>query len=117
MAAPRTGAEKYLARRLRDPEYREAYDEARARVTQIDSVIQALDRRREDLNLTKAELARRAGLKPESIRRLFSTESPNPTLTTLVAIAGALRLEIIPEPRDPLSSGRSGALETRRRTS
>jgi len=118
MAKPRTGAERYLARRLGDPDYRQAYEEARERIDQIDSVIRALDDRREELDLTKAELARRAGVKPEAIRRLFSAEKPNPTLTTLVALAGALDLEIQPIPRRGTSAtrARSGASGTRRRS-
>jgi DNA-binding phage protein len=118
MAKTRTGAERYLARRLEDPEYRQAYEEARERIDQIDSVIRALDARREALDLTKAELARRAGVKPEAIRRLFSAEKPNPTLTTLVALAGALDLEILPTPRRGASTrrARSSASGTRRRT-
>src|SRR5918995_5896829 len=99
MTAPRTGAERYLARRLEDADYREAYEEARERISQIDAVIRALDERRSQLNLTKAELARRAGIKPEAVRRLFSAETPNPTLNTLVALAAALELELRPEPR------------------
>ncbi|HEX5365406.1 MAG TPA: helix-turn-helix transcriptional regulator [Acidimicrobiales bacterium] len=113
-----TGAERYLARRLEDPEYRQAYEEARERIEQIDSVIRAFDARREELHLTKAELARRAGVKPEAIRRLFSAEKPNPTLTTLVALAGALDLEIRPTPRRGASTtrARSAASGTRRRS-
>lgn len=42
-------------------------------------------------------MARRAGVKPEAIRRLFSAQSPNPTLATLVALAGALDLELRPQ--------------------
>ena len=99
MIEPRTGAERYLARRLEDPEYRAAYEQARERIDQVDAVIQALDDRRVEFNISKAELARRAGVKPESIRRLFSAETPNPTLSTLVALAGALDLEILPSPR------------------
>lgn len=118
MAAPQTGAERYFARRLKDPEYRKAYEEARERIEQIDSVIRAFDARREELHLTKAELARRAGVKPEAIRRLFSAEKPNPTLTTLVALAGALDLEIRPTPRPSASTtrARSAASGTRRRS-
>ena len=118
MAEGRTGAERYLARRLDDPEYRRAYEEARERVDQIDSVIRAFDKRREQLDLTKAELARRAGVKPEAIRRLFSAEKPNPTLTTLVALAGALDLEILPRPRrNPQATRAPSAVSgTRRRT-
>ena len=113
-----TGAERYFARRLEDPEYSAAYNEARARIDQTDSVIRALDDRRVALNLTKAELARRAGAKPEAIRRLFSAERPNPTLSTLVALAGALDLELVPAPRKKSGVTRrpSGASETRCRS-
>ncbi len=117
MTAKQTGAERYFARRLTDPEYRQAYEEARERIEQIDSVIRILDARREELHLTKAELARRAGVKPEAIRRLFSAERPNPTLTTLVALARALELEIMPTPCRGASTtqARSAASGTRRR--
>lgn len=103
----RTGAERYLAGRLKDPEYREAYEVARQRIAQIDAVIRSFDARREELHLTKAELARRAGVKPEAIRRLFSAEKPNPTLTTLVALAGALDLELRTTPRRDASATRA----------
>lgn len=118
MAAAQTGAERYLARRLEDPEYLRTYEQARERIEQIDSVIRAFDARRVELNLTKAELARRAGVKPEAIRRLFSAEKPNPTLTTLVALAGALGLEIRPTPRASASTTRtrSATSGTRRRS-
>lgn len=107
----------YFARRLKDPEYRQAFEEARERIEQIYSVIRILDARREELHLTKAELARRAGVKPEAIRRLFSAERPNPTLTTLV-LAGALELEILPTRRRGASTtrARSAAPGTRRRS-
>lgn len=117
MVKPRTGAERYLAHRLEDPEYRSAYEDAQARIAQIDSVISALDARREELQLTKAELARRAGVKPEAIRRLFSAEHPNPTLSTLIALTGALDLDLRPTPRaDPASERRSVSSGTRRRS-
>ena len=93
---PRTGAERYLAQRLDDPEYRAAYNAARDRIAQIDTVVNSLDSRRIELGMSKAELARRAGVKPEAIRRLFSVERPNPTLSTLVALADRAR----PERRD-----------------
>lgn len=98
MARARTGAERYLRDRRKDPEYERAYDAARQRIDQIDGIIRALDQRRCSLELSKAELARRADLRPEVIRRLFSAESPNPTLSTLVALAGALELELTTEP-------------------
>jgi DNA-binding phage protein len=119
MATIRTGAERYLASRLDDPEYRVAHEDARDRIDRIDSVIRALDARREELDLSKAELARRAGVQPEAIRRLFSAERPNPTLNTLVALADALELELLPTPRPskrPPTRARSAVAGTRRRS-
>ncbi|MEO8696414.1 MAG: helix-turn-helix transcriptional regulator [Acidimicrobiales bacterium] len=101
MAADRktTGAEKYLAERMKDPAYRAAYDAAKRRIEQVDALVQALDDRREQLGITKAELARRADLAPEAVRRLFSVDAPNPTATTLIALADALDLELVPRRR------------------
>ena len=105
MATKRTGGDRYLARRLKDPEYREAYEEASDRIGRVDAVIRALDQRRSELGFTKAELARRAGVKPEVVRRLFSAEAPNPTINTVVALAQALNLELTPKPRRRVRSG------------
>ena len=49
------------------------------------------------LGMTKAELARRADLTPEVVRRLFSADSPNPTIGTLTALADSLGLELVPQ--------------------
>lgn len=113
---PRTGAERYLAQRLDDPEYRAAYNAARDRIAQIDAVVNSLDSRRIELGMTKAELARRAGVKPEAIRRLFSVERPNPTLSTLVALASALDLNIetAAGSRHAVSAQPNDSRETRR---
>ena len=97
-----TGAERYLKTRREDPEYDRAYIAARRHIDQIDAIIRALDERRCNLKLSKAELARRADLRPEVIRRLFSAESPNPTLSTVVALAGALELELTAEPLEDI---------------
>jgi DNA-binding phage protein len=99
MTTPRTAAERYLAERLQDPEYRAAYESVRDRIARIDAMIRAFDARREELALTKAELARRAGIQPEAVRRLFSSERQNPTLTTVLALADALELDVVPVPR------------------
>lgn len=118
-----TGAERYLKQRLSEPDYRAAYERARHRIDQIDRVIRALDARRQELDLSKAELARRAEMPPEAVRRLFSAERPNPTLNTLVAIADALGLDLTPAARGSRGSGsasttraRSGTSGTRRRS-
>lgn len=76
----RSGAERYLAQRAESKEFAGHYDDARRRIDQIDDLVHALDERRNTLGLSKAELARRAGIAPEVIRRLFIAASPNPTI-------------------------------------
>src|SRR3546814_21148690 len=100
MASKRpTGAERYLAGQLADPEYRDAYDEARRRIAQVDELVRALDGRRVELGLSTAELARRADLAPAAVRRLFSIESPNPPASQPAEQAGRADLAPVPPPR------------------
>ena len=95
----RSGAERYLAQRAESKEFAGHYDEARRHIDQIDDLVHALDERRNTLGLSKAELARRAGIAPEVIRRLFSANSPNPTIATLTAIADSLGLVVVARER------------------
>jgi transcriptional regulator with XRE-family HTH domain len=83
---------------MKDPEYRAAYDESAKRIRAIDQVVRALEEQRERQGITKAELARRAGLPPEAVRRLFSSMNANPTLGTVTALASALDVEIVLKP-------------------
>jgi ribosome-binding protein aMBF1 (putative translation factor) len=94
-----TGADRYFDGRAVEPGYGEAYEEARRRIEQVDRLVRALDERREELGFSKAELARRAELAPEVVRRLFSVDNPNPTIVTLTALADALDFEFVPRPR------------------
>ncbi len=92
----RTAAERYFDEQMRDAEYAETYRQERARIDSIDAVLRALDERREKLGLSKAELARRASLRPEVVRRLLTAEQHNPTMSTIVAVANALDIELRP---------------------
>ena len=92
-----TGADRYFERRAAEPGFVDAYDAARRKIDQIDRLVRALDDRRETLGMSKAELARRADLAPEVVRRLFSADSPNPTIGTLTALADSLGLELVPQ--------------------
>lgn len=98
MSKARTGAERYFEERRKDAGYAKDYAATRRRIDQIDSLVRGMDQRRSTLDLSKAELARRANLRPEVVRRLFAAECPNPTLSTLVALAQALEIELIAEP-------------------
>lgn len=100
MARPRTGAERYIAEQKQNPEFLSAYDAAARRIRRIDDLVRAIDARRVERGLTKAELARQAGMPPEAVRRLFSVDRPNPTAATLVALADALDLELVARPAE-----------------
>lgn len=93
-----TGAEKYFADRMSDPVYRAEHAAATERIRSTDAIVRALDEKREASGLSKAELARRADLLPEAVRRLFSADNANPTLGTIMALAGALKVELVLKP-------------------
>jgi DNA-binding XRE family transcriptional regulator len=89
--------DRRLARRLReDPEFRAEFERQRREITQIDSVVRQLDALREEVGMSKAELARAIGKAPSSIRRFF-TADVNPELRTVAAIADVLgaRVEVV----------------------
>jgi DNA-binding XRE family transcriptional regulator len=86
---------------LADEDARAEYERARLEIEQIDAVIQSLDDLREDAGMSKAELARRVGRNPASIRRLFTAEQARPELPLIISIANALdaSVEIKRRPR------------------
>lgn len=96
---PRTAAEERFATLRSDPEYGEAYQTASRRITMFDDVVRTLDARRQELGLTKADVAVRAKMPAAAVRRLFSQQQKNPTLVTLIALADALDLRISVMPR------------------
>jgi DNA-binding phage protein len=98
MNRARTGAERYIAELKKDPEFRAAYEDAARRTRAVDELVRSLERARLRLGLSKAELARRAGMQPEAVRRLFSVDRPNPTAVTLTALAQVLGLELVARP-------------------
>lgn len=98
MPRPRTGAERYITEQKRNPEFRKAHAEAARRIRQVDELVRALDEARARRGMTKAELARRAGMAPEAVRRLFTAEGANPTAATLIALADVLDVELVARP-------------------
>lgn len=89
--------DRRLARRLEeDPEFRAEFERQRREIAQIDAVVRQLDELREELGMSKAELARTIGKEPSSIRRFF-TADVSPELRTVAAIADALgaRVQVV----------------------
>lgn len=98
MASDTEFAEAYLAERLRDPEFREAYEQSRREVAIVDELVNRLEELRSLQGKTKAGLARAVGKNPAAIRRLL-TASGNPELKTFVALADALDADVVVVPR------------------
>lgn len=94
-----------LNRDLQDPEFLREYVVESMRISTIDSVVNAMDDARQAAGLSKAELARAIEKEPATIRRLFSSESSNPTLGTLSEVAAALGLRITVEPIPEVERG------------
>jgi DNA-binding XRE family transcriptional regulator len=86
---------------LTDDDTRAEYERARQESEQIDAVLRLLDELRENAGMSKAELARRVGRNPASIRRLFTAEQARPELPLIISIANALdaSIEIKRRPR------------------
>ena len=96
--------DRRLARRMEDPEFREAFERETAELTGIDAVVNALDELREVHGISKAQLAREIGKNPAAIRRMLTLDGVNPALRTVVAMANALDADIQIVPRKPARS-------------
>jgi len=108
--------ERRRTRRMRDPEYRQAYERAAREIAQTDQVIRELDSLRVNLGVSKAELARRIDRNASSIRRLFTATNARPELPLVAAIADALGAEVRVVSRRGTSKAASKAAAGRKRT-
>jgi ribosome-binding protein aMBF1 (putative translation factor) len=99
MAQQNTGQWEALRESIVDtPELREDYDRTRVAIIQIREMLQQIDSERELAGLTKAALADRIRVDASVVRRLFSAEASNPTLRTVLELAGALGMQITVRP-------------------
>lgn len=107
MARKITAFDTYFAGRMAEPEFSAAYGEARAVIDSTDALVRALDEARLLGGMSKAELARQIEARPEVVRRLFSAPTSNPTLETVLRLAGALgfHLELVPSVCAPEVAG------------
>lgn len=83
---------------LADPEARAEYERVRRHIETIDEIVNQLDHLRDEQGLTKAALARLIDKNPASVRRLL-TDTGNPELRTVVAMADALDADVKIVPR------------------
>lgn len=91
---------------LDNPSYREHHLREAERIAQIDALVNELDHIRQLQGKSKADVALSADMHPAAVRRLFTQEHSNPTLTTVSEVASALgyRLTLAPlEDEQPTS--------------
>lgn len=93
MAGDPNHFEHRVTGRLQDPHFKLEYEEAALAIEQTMAVLRSLNSRREELGMSKAELARKVGKRPEAVRRLLSAGG-NPELNTVVAMTAALGGEL-----------------------
>ena len=86
---------------MKDGEFATAYTEARAGIDSVDAFMRSLEAAREQAEVSKAELARRTGTRPESMRRLLTTKAANPTLATVMNVARSLGYKLALVPAQP----------------
>lgn len=86
---------------MEDPEFRDEFLRRHARTLTVDRIVNALEDQRESIGISKADLARHLQGSPPAVRRLLTATNPNPTLATLVDVAGALGLRLTLEPIPP----------------
>ncbi|MBI2939065.1 MAG: helix-turn-helix transcriptional regulator [Chloroflexi bacterium] len=79
---------------LDTPELRADDEQTKRSLILTREILRQLDALRKSSGLSKEGLAKRAGLDPTSVRRLFAAETSNPTLRTLVDVMAALDVEI-----------------------
>lgn len=85
--------DRWLAEQLADKDLREEFEREKREIAAIDSIVNKLEELRAEAGISKAELARRIGKNPASIRRLL-TAPANPELRTIVNLADALGYEV-----------------------
>ena len=90
----RTAFERDMAERMGSPEFAEEYRRAKVEISTMDELVRKIERERTRAKLTKADLARIAGLPEESIRKLLTAPGANPTVATLERLAAALGLRL-----------------------
>lgn len=103
----KTAFDRYFDKRMKDRSFAAAYTKARAGIDSVDAFMQAVEAARADAGLTKAELARRTQTRPEAMRRLLTTDNPNPTLATVLSIVRSLgySLALVPAGGKPSRAG------------
>jgi ribosome-binding protein aMBF1 (putative translation factor) len=80
---------------LSAPGKKAKYQKLKNELIEISQLISAIDQAREQLGMSKKQLADLAGLEPANVRRLFSSEFKNVSMLTLLRLSRALGLRLV----------------------
>src|SRR4051794_6161348 len=108
------GFDRFFADKKKNPQYAETYRRARREIDAIDGVVRVLDSARKRAGMSKAELARQAGMSSQMVRRFFTAGAQNPTLATVARLAGVLGFELKLAERTSATRSSGRAADTRR---
>jgi DNA-binding phage protein len=101
--ASKTGFDRYFTERMKDRGFAAAYKQARTGIDSVDAFMRSLDEARTTSGVSKAKLAQLTGTQPAAMRRLLTTDAPNPTLSTVMSILRSLGYGLVLVPIRPKS--------------
>ena len=99
----KVGFGRYFSARENDREFKAAYQDARKGIDSVDAFMRSLDEARTTSGVSKAKLAQLTGTQPAAMRRLLTTDAPNPTLSTVMSILRSLGYGLVLVPIRPKS--------------
>jgi DNA-binding phage protein len=106
--ADKTGFDRYFAARTKDRGFAAAYKQARTGIDSVDAFMRSLEEARTTSGVSKAKLAQLTGTQPAAMRRLLTTDAPNPTLSTVMSILKSLGYGLALVPKRPqVKAGRA----------
>ena len=79
---------------LLTPEERQDYERRQAALLARNALLQTIETAREHEDLSKKQLAERAGLDPSSVRRLLAAETANPTAENAFRLHAAAGVKV-----------------------
>jgi DNA-binding phage protein len=97
----KTGFDRYFSARMKDRKFASAYQEARTGIDSVDAFMRSLEEARVVAGISKANLAVLTGTQPAAMRRLLTTDAPNPTLSTVMSILKSLGYGLALVPKRP----------------
>src|ERR1700690_1088797 len=94
MARRKTAFDRDLAQQLRNPEFAAEYYSAKQELAESAALVRQLDEARTKHRMSKAALARKAAVSPETVRKLL-TAGGNPEIRTVARLAAPLGLRLL----------------------